>query len=298
MVGYVNYSGELLAKVKVLLSPDVSTDKIIEIIMDAINQLKSKMEGLLADCVGIAIPGLADASTGIWVYSCFSGIRNFNITGVLSKKLDLPVFIENDVNVCAYGEKVFGQCKDDKDFLWITVSNGVGGGLVLNGKLYAGAYKNAAEVGHINVSENGHLCPCGNYGCLEAHASGPAIARRYYEKAEKKTIPVEQGLNAKEIAALARNDDALAKEIYDETGYFLGKAIASAVNVINPEKVVLGGGVAIDMALFENAMYQTINKMVFKEANKNLKIVQTALLYDAALIGAAAVAQKRGEIYG
>lgn len=298
MVGLVNYDGELLHKLKIPLKPDVSPTLLVELILKNISMIKSQSEGLIIDCAGIAIPGLADPYTGVWVYSCFSGIRNFNIAGILSEELKLPVFIDNDVNVCAYGEMVFGACRNEKDFLWVTVSNGVGGGLVLNGKLYPGAFKNSGEVGHINVVENGYLCPCGNYGCLEAHASGLAIARRYYEKAENDSVCVEKGLSAKEIADLAKTGDRLAIEIYNETGYFLGKAISSAVNVINPQKVILGGGVSIDFNLFASSMRQTMDRMVFKEANKSVKIEQTALLYDAALIGAAAIAQKRGKIYG
>lgn len=293
MVGIVSHEGEVVHKVKVPVSQGITAAQIIEIILCNVYSIKKQFQDRTFDGAGVAIPGLADTDTGVWVYSCFSGIRDFNISSILSDELKLPVFIGNDVNVCAFGEKIFGACREDNDFVWITVSNGVGGGLVLNGRIYNGTFKNAGEIGHINVVEDGELCPCGNHGCLEAYASGLAIARRYSEEAAANSADVQLPLNAKEIADLARSGDPLALKIYKETGYFLGKAIASVVNIINPSKIVLGGGVSMDMDLFIDSLKDTVKREAFMEANRNLKIERTALLYDAALIGAAAIAQER-----
>lgn len=108
-------------------------------------------EYLQMDCIGIAIPGLVDSDSVMWVYSCFSGIRDFDIAHILNKELGFPVFIENDINICAYSEKIFGSCKSTNNFMWITVSNGIGGGLILNGDIYTGAFNNAGEIGHVNL---------------------------------------------------------------------------------------------------------------------------------------------------
>ena len=294
MLGMVSREGEVIHKVKVPISCGITAEQVIDIILSNVYAMKAQFQGGVFDGVGVAIPGLADADTGVWIYSCFSGIRDFNISGILSEELKLPVFIGNDVNVCAMGEKIFGACRDDEDFVWITVSNGVGGGLVLNGRIYNGAFKNAGEIGHINVVENGELCPCGNQGCLEAYASGVAIARRYQKETAMDSEDARFAVSAKEIADMARAGDKLASKIYHETGHFLGKAIASVANVVNPSKVILGGGVSMDMDLFIDSLKSTVKREAFMEANRNLKIERTALLYDAALIGAAAMAQERG----
>lgn len=290
MVGIVDSTGKVLSRKKVLLKPDIKESLVFETIIRLSHNLINEFENTGIDCAGVAIPGLADPDKGIWIYSPFSGLRNIKIGDILSNQLHLPVFIDNDVNVCAYAEKLYGSCKDISDYLWVTVSNGIGGGVVVNGKLYVGANKNAGEIGHINVVEDGYMCKCGNKGCLEVYAAGPAIVRRYEEKTGheggKGTV------SAKTIAGYARRGEQFAGEVYKETGYYLGKAIASAVNIINPQKVILGGGVAMDMELFFPELMDTVNQMVFKEANKNLIIERTALSYNAALIGATAIAQK------
>ena len=289
--GVINDRGEILHKFLTPLHSAITTQDIIQTILRFYDEIKRKFEYLTIDCVGAAIPGLADAKNGIWIYSSFSGIKDFKIAEIVSDALKLPVFIQNDVTACAYGEKIYGNCQGIDDFIWVTVSNGIGGGLVLNGEVYEGAFKNAGEIGHISVVDDGIKCKCGNKGCLEAYASGASLARIYNEK-----VMLKYGhgsyLNAKEVAMAARQGDALAIEVYKETGCYLGKGISYAVNLLNLQKVVIGGGVTNDMDLFMPELQRVANEMIFKQANKNLRIVKTSLDYEAALIGAAAIAQK------
>lgn len=252
--------------------------------------------------VGATIPGLADPDAGTWVYAPFSGITDFPIASLLEKEYAKPVRIENDVNACAWAEKIFGVCQNVDDFLWITISNGIGGGLVLGGKIYPGTYGGAAEIGHFNIVENGALCGCGNCGCLEAEAAGPAIARRFEEMLRqngaesrqrvellkwKKQIPTDHPLAAAEIAELARVGDPVAKRVYELTGYYVGRAAAFAANIINPACVVIGGGVAGAFDLFEAEMKKTFYAQVFHDANKDVRILKTGLGYEAGLYAAA-----------
>ena len=290
MVGIVDPTGRVVSKEKVLLKPDIEENFVFETIIRLSRNLLKEYRNTGIDCAGVAIPGLADSENGIWIYSCFSGLRDLKVADILSNELKIPVFIDNDVNACAYGEKIYGSCREVNDYIWVTVSNGVGGGLIINGSLYMGAYKNAGEIGHINVVENGYRCKCGNCGCLEAYVAGPAIARRYKEKTGYRCG--YEALDAKSIAEAARKGDRHAREVYRETGHYLGKAIASAVNIINPQKVILGGGIAMDIDLFFAELKETVDDLKFKEANKDLIIEGTVLSYDAALIGAAATAQK------
>ena len=237
--------------------------------------------------IGITIPGLADSENGIWKYACFSGIRNVPIAKIMSEKLGgKPAFIDNDVNACALAERYFGNCRETKDFLWMTVSNGIGGGLVLDGKIYRGHFGNAGEIGHFCVvEENGTRCGCGHYGCLEAEAAGPGIARRYAVLRKDAT----HVLTAKEIADRARQGDELAISVFDTTGFLIGKAASFAVNLLNLEKVVIGGGVSRSFDLLLPLMESSFRSKIFGDANPNTVFAQTGLGYDAGLVGAAAL---------
>jgi len=269
-----------------MLAPDCTKEQLFAMLEESI--VESAPDGTY-ERIGITIPGLADPASGIWVYACFSGIRDVPIARILSEKYGKPVFIDNDVNACALAERRFGICKETKDFLWITVSNGIGGGLVLDGDVYAGHFGNAGEIGHFNVvEENGFRCGCGNYGCLEAEAAGPGIARRYVALLKKET----PDLSAEQIAALARSGDETAKLVFDITGRLIGKAASYAVNLLNLEKVVIGGGVSNSFDLLLPSMEASFREKVFRDANPNAVFEKTALGTNAGLAGAVAVAMR------
>jgi len=268
-----------------LLPPDCTTEKLFAMLEESITESAPTGD---YERIGITIPGLADPAAGMWVYACFSGIRNVPIAQMMSEKYGhKPVFIDNDVNACAWAERQFGICKETNNFLWITVSNGIGGGLVLNGEIYRGHFGNAGEIGHFNVvEENGFHCGCGNYGCLEAEAAGPGIARRYAALLQKESPE----LSAREIAERARSGDATAISVFDITGRLIGKAASYAVNLLNLEKVVIGGGVSHSFDLLFPSMETSFREKVFRDANQNIIFAKTGLGYDAGLAGAAALA--------
>lgn len=283
MVGIVDELGCIRTKRKTLfVSPN--EQNVIELIKKECEAVIH--EGFAFDCIGASVPGLVDAEAGMWVHSCFSKISNIPLVQILSKEFGRPMVIENDANTCAYGEKMFGHAKDISDFMWVTVSNGVGSGIFINNHIFYGAAKNAGEIGHINVVEDGLECPCGNKGCLEAYAAGPAISKRYANL-------VGEGLprlTAYEIAQKAKQGDKNARKIYSDTGVYLGKAIASAVNILNVPMVIVGGGIAMDFPLFESSLRETVEKHIYNKANKSLEIKTTKLGYEASLVGAAAYA--------
>lgn len=255
-----------------------------EIFAEVVRAAEESLGSLETDGIGVTIPGLADPQTGRWVYAPFSGIRDFPIGERLAEHFGKPVFAENDVNACAWAEHIFGVCRKINDFLWVTVSNGIGGGLVLGRKIFPGHFGCAAEIGHCRIKENGAKCGCGGRGCLEAEAAGPAISRRYAERIGK---PVS--LSAREIADLAKSGNAAAQETFNETGALLGKGLALAANLINPEAIVIGGGVAESFNLFAPSMEKSFRNDIMKFANKDVKIYKTGLGYEAGLFAAASL---------
>ena len=277
LTGVVNSSGDILGEKKVFLDrPNQAS-----LLADIVSLCGSFLGDFEIAAISLSIPGLVDAGNGIWLEAVFSKVTNFPLGKMLAEKYKLPVYLENDANNSALGEKYFGYAKDRDDFIWLTVSNGCGAGVFLNGKLFTGSGGHAGELGHINVTDEDFICPCGNKGCLEASAAGPGISRRY------KALTGEE-LSAKEIAARARAGDKNAVAVYKKTGEYLGTAIAAAVNVTNVPLVVIGGGISMDYDLFCEEMENTVHRKIYLTANKNLIIKRTKLGYHASLIGAAA----------
>ena len=237
---------------------------------------------------GISVPGLCDYTSGRWLYSPFSKIGDIPIAQMICEMTGLPAYADNDVNISALAEKHFGVCRDISDFLWVTVSNGIGGGLYLNNKLYRGQGLSAGEIGHFVVEENGRECGCGNCGCLEAQASGASIAAIYNEK-------TGDSLTAEVIAQKAREGDKAASAVWESAGKYIGKAAAYAVNLLNIDTLVLGGGAAEAFDLLEPSATAALQQNLFKKANPNTKLLHSALGKHAALMGCAALVLENKE---
>lgn len=284
IVALVDESGKVLAQEKTAFSPRPTQEEVLEKILSSTARLP--MAGEVVAC-GATIPGLADPKKGLWVYAPYSGIGNFPIAQLLGERLGLDVYIENDVNACALAEQRWGACREMRDYLWITVSNGVGGALVLNGQLYAGAGGNAGEIGHLTVEDGGPQCPCGKFGCLEACAAGPAIARRYRKAAG---LPEGDPIDAAQIAARARAGEPEALAVWRKTGNYLGRAIAAATNLLNLQAAIIGGGVSLSFDLLQEGIAEVYAREAFATANAGMPILQTGLGYEAGLRGAAALA--------
>ncbi|MCL1909805.1 MAG: ROK family protein [Kiritimatiellaeota bacterium] len=232
------------------------------------------------EAVGATIPALADAQRGLWLYAPFSGMSDIPIADLLRDEFKLPAAIDNDVNACAIAEHRFGRCREIRDFVWMTVSTGVGGAIFADGKLLRGATNTAGETGHLCVEDDpakALRCCCGRMGCLEAMASGTGLERRYGEA----------GVSAKIIGERARDGEMKAIDAFRQTGVYLGRAAAMCVTLLNPSAVIFGGGVSMNFDLFADTLHQTCAERVFAEANKNYILAPTALGYEAALLGAA-----------
>lgn len=292
IVGLIDREGRLLESRR-----GIWRELTRQAVLDALlSEARALLEGsgVIPDAVGITIPGLADPEKGLWLEASFSGIRDFAICDAVSGALDLPAFCDNDAQAYSLAELIFGCCRDVKDFVYVNVSNGIGGSIVSGGRLLYGARGNAGEFGHCVVVPGGRPCKCGSRGCLEVYAAGPALARNY---AEAGGAPEGDGrpADAKRIAERARAGEALAQQVFDRQGRMLGGVIAKAVNLLNPQRVVIGGGVSLAFDCFGPALKATVDEEIYSAANPSVEILPTPLGYMAGLYGAAAIAVSRTE---
>ncbi len=253
--------------------------------------------------VGIGSPGPLDREKGIVIFTPNLAWTDAPLRDTVGNALKLPATLDNDANCATLGEWWVGAAKGARHVVGLTIGTGIGGGLILDGKLYHGASDVAGELGHTSIDSTGRKCGCGNYGCLEAYASGPAIAQRAREalaggEASKMPGLVDGNLariTAATVYAAAHQGDELAGHVVRETAKFLGMGVANFLNIFNPEVVVIAGGVTqAGDALFE-PLRAEVRRRAFAPAVNACRIVPGALDGNAGVIGAVATfAQAHG----
>lgn len=232
-----------------VVSPATHAAAIEDAIAELVHELASRHP---IEAVGIGAAGYVDAARSVVLFAPNIAWRDEQLRTEIAKRVDLPVVVENDANAAAWGEFRFGAAEDVDDMLLITVGTGVGGGLVLGGELYRGAFGIAAEIGHVRVVPRGRVCGCGNLGCLEQYASGTALVREtreLVETAEATALLAMAGgdplkIDGPLITSAAQQGDPFAVHQIAEVGRWLGEAIASLTAVVDPGAVVIGGGVS------------------------------------------------------
>ena len=269
MVGLVTAAGEVLCSERHLWS-GFSSEVVVRDVKTAVHAFLAAHPQYRPVMMGLTIPGLADPEKGLWVEASFSGIRNLPFGRVMEEEFGLPVSLDNDARACATAERIFGCCRGVDHIIWVTVSNGIGGCIFAGGKPYFGGGGNAGEIGHVVVEEGpgARPCKCGLRGCAEMHASGLGLVKNYLSLGGRELIDNEAP-NAKTIDALARGGDKTAAA-YDLEGLYLGRVIGAAVNLLNPRKVVIGGGVSLGFDLFWPSLERTLKTHVYGSANADL----------------------------
>jgi glucokinase len=247
--------------------------------------------------LGIGLPGPVDPAAGLVISPAnLPGFKNVPLNRILTRATGIPSFLHHDAHLAALGEHQRGAARGARELIYVTVSTGIGAGLILHGELYAGAHGIAGEIGHIVVQRDGPLCTCGNHGCVEAIASGTGISRAARELAPGTPDSVLHGLQspgAEEVARAARAGDALATAILENAGNYLGIAIGTLVNLFNPQLIVLGGSVLKAGAPLLRPMRRSMNASSWMASRRGLRIVPPALGDDAGLIGAVEFARLR-----
>ncbi len=246
--------------------------------------------------VGVGAPGPLDIAKGLVLVTPNLGWRDFPLRDLVSEGLGMPATLDNDANCAVYGEWWVGAGKGTRYLVGLTVGTGIGGGIVLDGKLYHGAQDMAGEIGHTTIDTSGRRCKCGNYGCLEAYASGPAIAARAVEGleagAESNLASYVKGdltkITAQTVYEAAHNGDDFAQEVVRDTAKFLGAGVASMINTFNPEMVVIMGGVTLAGDRLFVPLRAEVKRRAFKVMVDACRILPGALPGTAGVFGAAA----------
>lgn len=276
--------------------PTVKDNHGVQILPDVANSIKAVMaeKGITEDDVegvGVGVPGPVDAEGNVQK-AVNLGWDVFNIPKVLSGYLDLPVKAGNDANVAAYGEMWQGGGKGCSNMVAVTLGTGVGGGIIINGQILTGATGAGGEIGHIHIEDNEtDACGCKNRGCLEQYASATGVVRlatRRLAKDDAPSVLRNEKLTAKAVFDAVKAGDAVAIEIAEQFGDYLGKGLAAVAAVVNPEMFVIGGGVSKAGEILFDYIRPAYEKYVFHGC-RSAKLALATLGNDAGIFGAAAL---------
>lgn len=254
--------------------------------------------------VGIGSPGPLDRARGVVIVTPNLGWRDFPLRDEVANRVSLPATLDNDANCATLGEWWCGAAKGGRNVVGLTIGTGIGGGLILDGRLYHGASDAAGEIGHTTIDPTGRRCKCGNYGCLEAYTSGPAIAERAREVLEGGDDSILASMvdgdvtriTAQTVFDASKRGDAVALEVVRDTAHFLGVGISNLINIFNPDTFVVAGGVTQAGELLFDPLRAEVRRRAFKPSVDACRIVPGALPLSAGVVGA--VATFREQTFG
>ncbi|MCC6773194.1 MAG: ROK family protein [Gemmatimonadaceae bacterium] len=277
---------------------DAVVERIVRMIELAITEAMAATGAKRAHFVGVGVgaPGPLDRARGVVLTTPNLGWQNFPLRDAISERVQLPVKLDNDANCATLGEWWLGAAKGGRNVVGMTIGTGIGGGLILDGRLYHGSSDIAGEIGHTTIDVTGRRCKCGNYGCLEAYASGPSIAERAREAMHGEHDSIMYTLVDGEMERLtaaivydaAKKGDGTALEVVRETARFLGAGIANLLNIFNPDVVVIAGGVTQAGETLFDPLRREVRKRAFAAAVAACRIVPGSLPGNAGVVGAVA----------
>jgi glucokinase len=284
--GLLDERNRLVFKNKVPTPPKIRG--LVQLLGELWEDLKKK-ERRTIKAVGFGIPGIFSLKEQKTIQSPnIPELDNFNLHGAISRFMEVPFWLDNDANMAAYGEYRCGAGKGIQDMILLTLGTGVGSGIIIDGELLHGQCGFAAEMGHIVVNPEGERCNCGSHGCLETEASASPIIRNY-----KQLTGTDETLTAEEIAKRAKRGDEAARKSFDRAGYYLGIGLATAINLLNPKKILLGGGVMASGRLLLIPTIEEARRRSYKASFDCCSIEKASLGNDAGLMGAASWAKDR-----
>ncbi len=295
-------SGEIFSVERYPTGAELGPDQILRRIADRFGAL-ARPAGTAVTVAALGVPGPVRAADGVVVRAPnLPGWDNVPVKRRLEELTGLEVLVGNDANLAALGEFHYGAGRGVRNLVYLTVSTGIGGGVIVDGRLLLGAHGFAAELGHIPLEPGGPPCGCGGRGCLEALASGTAIQRMAVEVARRRPDSAlsraargqPDRLDARLVEELARRGDPEARRIFEQVGRYLGLGLVAAVHAFDPERVVIGGGVANAFDLFEPAMRAELGWRLMPAYRDGVEVVRAMLGDRSGLYGALALAGSAG----
>jgi glucokinase len=282
-VALVDETGRILEHLKQETPKADSPEDILAALVSAARAWDCESKPVVA--ASIMVPGAVDSDKAVVVQAPnLPSLINFNLKAELQRRLGWPVFLENDANAAAVGEMWLGAARGCTDVVSVTLGTGVGGGVILKGRLWRGSHGSAGEIGHTTVDPfSGLKCKCGNTGCLELFASATAIVRMARELGMEKS-------SAEEVYDAGRNGDKQALTVFTRFGMYLGIGLANLINLIDPQVIVLTGGAVNGWDLFANEMYRQVGERAFRATAQQVKIARSECGDNAGLLGAARIA--------
>lgn len=298
-IGILDENGEILIKETIKTfsekGMEVTLKRIWETIKNLMDQNKIKIKNIHG--IGIGIPGPVINQETVAFFANFDWEANINIRKVMEKISGVSTKLENDVNMIAIGESKFGAGKGSISSITVALGTGIGGGIVINSKLISGINGAGGEIGHMKLVENGKLCGCGQRGCFETYASATGVIREAKSRLSvdknnllyKKLDGNIENLEAKDVFDCAKNGDKFSIEIVNYIGNYLGMGIGNLLNIINPEIIILSGGVALAGDILLNVVNEKLKQYAMPVTLKNLEIKLGELGNDAGIKGGIAL---------
>jgi glucokinase len=292
-VALVDDAGRILKQLKQETPKGDSALCIVNALANAAQQWDSDQLPVVA--ASIMVPGAVDYEKAVVLQAPnLPSLVNFELKAELERRLGWSVFLENDANAAAVGEMWMGAARGCRDVISVTLGTGVGGGVILDGKLWRGSHGSAGEIGHTTVDPfSGLKCKCGNTGCLELFASATAIVRMTRENLSSfpESTLKSEGLTAAKVYDAGRNGDELALAVFRRFGMYLGIGLANLINLIDPQIIVISGGAVNGWDLFAPEMYRQVEERAFRTTAQQVKIARAECGDNAGLLGAARLAR-------
>ena len=301
LTAVVDSQGEMLSSDESTTHAIKGSEAVIQSVLDSAHRALEQAGATISEicAIGVGAPGISNPEAGILFTSPnLPGWQDIPLRDIIQERLGKKTFLTNDANAAALGEFYFGAARGTRNFVYITLSTGIGGGIVIDGKIYGGAIGAAGEVGHMTIDAEGPICNCGNRGCWETLASGTALAReaklRIKEGCRTSILEYVEGdvekVTAQVIHSAAEQGDSLAKELIARTGYYVGVGLANLINIFNPELIVIGGGLSNIGDMLLQPAFKTAGERAYKEAFQAVRFASAELGRNSGVLGAATFA--------
>ncbi|MDQ0456333.1 ROK family protein [Rhizobium paknamense] len=290
----ISEAGRMLARAEEPTAATAGPERVLAQIRHLVDGLTSSLGPIPLMGIGVSAPGPIDTVSGIARdIPTLLGFSDFPLKSELQKRFDFPVTLENDGIAAAIGEWQFGAGKGRQHLVYVTVSTGIGGGVIADGRVLRGRKGMAGHVGHMSVMPDGALCPCGNRGCFEAYGSGTAFTQRARERAfscEEMTLLGTGGstIDSRSVFAAARAGDGLANSLIDEEAQILGRGFVSLIHMFSPDLLIMGGGLSQEFERLRPGIQNYISQWAMP-AFKDVMVTPAALGQNSGLVGAAAL---------